>query len=276
MSTRVQIAFTVEKGTHDGLVKRAQAMGYKVADFARMLFEAGYSARVSRERAAPATDAELVAAVRAVFCLAGELKPKEIARATGFSADMVDNILRGFAKVAGETRSRAKASEDNGRTTGGAGPVAGEASRAHGPDHAGGTPPPIRRDGVERHAPILPETATEKVGGVASACSALAAVSEIAERRELDVDADKTGVTGGESAAAPFDRAAYVRPDRERTPSSFTPDDLAYLRGVYAAGDTIPDIARAMNCTRSSLDQFIFKNRAQFPYRGQGKRKIAP
>lgn len=50
---------------------------------------------------------------------------------------------------------RAKASEDNGRTSAAKGaPMAGEASRAHGPDRAGGTTPPISRDSVERHAPI--------------------------------------------------------------------------------------------------------------------------
>lgn len=47
----------------------------------------------------------------------------------------------------------------------------------------------------------LPETANEKVGGVASACSALAAGSEIPERRELDENAIANGVMGGESAA---------------------------------------------------------------------------
>lgn len=50
---------------------------------------------------------------------------------------------------------RAKASEDNGRTSAAEGaPMAGEASRAHGPDRAGGTTPSISRDSVERHAPI--------------------------------------------------------------------------------------------------------------------------
>src|SRR5690606_21896237 len=39
----------------------------------------------------------------------------------------------------------------------------------------------------------LPVTAHEKVGGVASACSALVS------RRELDVNASENGVTGGES-----------------------------------------------------------------------------
>lgn len=48
----------------------------------------------------------------------------------------------------------AKASEDNGGTSANEGaPMAGEASRPHGADHAGGTPPPIRRDSPERRAP---------------------------------------------------------------------------------------------------------------------------
>jgi N6-adenosine-specific RNA methylase IME4 len=65
-----------------------------------------------------------------------------------------------------EQNPEAKASKDNGVT----GPaievpadsMTGEVSRAHGPDHAGGTPPPIRRDGVERHAPsVTPEELAE-------------------------------------------------------------------------------------------------------------------
>lgn len=48
----------------------------------------------------------------------------------------------------------AKTSEDNGRTSGAeVAPMPGEASRPHGADHAGGTPPHIRRDGAERRAP---------------------------------------------------------------------------------------------------------------------------
>lgn len=70
---------------------------------------------------------------------------------------------RGSARIPDQARrvalaptfqSQAKASEDNGRTSGAAAPVMGEASRAHGPDRAGGTTPPISRDGVERHAPV--------------------------------------------------------------------------------------------------------------------------
>lgn len=50
-------------------------------------------------------------------------------------------------------------------------------------------------------APVSPEWASEEVGGVASACSASAAGSEIPERRELDVDADAIGVPAGETAS---------------------------------------------------------------------------
>ncbi|KQU96463.1 hypothetical protein [Devosia sp. Root105] len=55
-------------------------------------------------------------------------------------------------------------------------------------------------DGHASSAPVSPEGASEEVGGVASACSASAAGSEIPERRELDVDADATGVPAGETA----------------------------------------------------------------------------
>jgi hypothetical protein len=48
----------------------------------------------------------------------------------------------------------------------------------------------------------VPETASEKVGGVASACSALVT------RRELDVNASENGVTAGETGSDTCERAA--------------------------------------------------------------------
>ena len=48
----------------------------------------------------PADDAELDAAVRAVFCLAGDREAPAIARATGFPLGLVKNILAGFSIVA--------------------------------------------------------------------------------------------------------------------------------------------------------------------------------
>lgn len=55
-------------------------------------------------------------------------------------------------------------------------------------------------EAVGSSATHSPDGASDKVGGVASSCSALAAGSNIPERRELDVDADATGVTAGETA----------------------------------------------------------------------------
>jgi hypothetical protein len=69
----------------------------------------------------------------------------------------------------------AKVSEDNGRISGGAAPMTGETSRPHGADHAGGTPPPIRRDSSERRQPdsLSPEPTSspaeaETAGGAAA------------------------------------------------------------------------------------------------------------
>lgn len=59
-------------------------------------------------------------------------------------------------------------------------------------------------------APVSPEGASEEVGGVASACSASAAGSEIPERRELDVDADAIGVPAGETAEPPERLASHL------------------------------------------------------------------
>jgi len=67
--------------------------------------------------------------------------------------------------LVGEINPEAKASEDNDRIIAAEGdPMTGEVSRPHGAVHAGGTPPPIRRDGGERPAPI-----SAKRGGVRAA-----------------------------------------------------------------------------------------------------------
>jgi len=105
-TARVAVSFTLDQAIYAGIERRAGTMGKKPADYARQLCEAAYAARVGAEKNMPATDHDLDQAVRAVFCLAGEFSPKAIAKATGLTENLVDDILRGFKAVAGEMRDR--------------------------------------------------------------------------------------------------------------------------------------------------------------------------
>lgn len=100
--------------------------------------------------------------------------------------------------LARASQSRAKASEDNGRISAtSCAPVTGEASRAHGPDRAGGTTPPISRDGVERHAPISPERATAQRENVPSQHEFRPGSTSPGNEQECDT----LGVTTGETVS---------------------------------------------------------------------------
>lgn len=96
----VSITLALDKAMHDGMARRAQAMGKRFNDYARQLIEAAYAVRVGMEKGFPASDHELDQAVRAVFCLAGEHNPKSIARATGWPEGLVRDVLKGFSIVA--------------------------------------------------------------------------------------------------------------------------------------------------------------------------------
>jgi hypothetical protein len=99
MLQRVPVSFTLDGGMYAGIEQRAKTMGKKPADYVRSLCEAAYAARVGREKNTPAGDHELDQAVRAVFCLAGEFSTATIAKATGFSENLVRDILAGFKIV---------------------------------------------------------------------------------------------------------------------------------------------------------------------------------
>ena len=102
MNKPVSVTVALDARMHDGIARRATAMGHKVSAYLQMLIEAAYAARVDRERKVPGTDAELDDAVRAVFCLAGEFETAAIAKVTGFSEPLIDKILRGLKLVAAE------------------------------------------------------------------------------------------------------------------------------------------------------------------------------
>ncbi len=106
---RVPITIMVEPAVATQMERRAATMSLSVQDYAGRLMAAGYAARVGIERGMPSTDAELDAAVRAVFALAGDANTRTIAKVTGLAKSLVENILRGFKTVAAERQAAALA-----------------------------------------------------------------------------------------------------------------------------------------------------------------------
>jgi hypothetical protein len=99
----------------------------------------------------------------------------------------------------------------------------------------------VTGEGVADALPAnLPEAANEKVGGVASACSALAAGSEIPERRELDENAIANGVTVGsdESGTAVESQANAESADIAEAPKGAIPPAEAEPASRLAGGRT--------------------------------------
>lgn len=227
MNSRRPLTLSLDSAVYAGLERRAQAMGRRVGDFALMLMEAAYSARVGIERQQPAVDAEMDQAVRAVFCMAGQVEPASIAKATGLSRETVDNVLRGLNRVARETaspgvgqkKSQAKASEDNGRITGGAGPVTGEASR-----------------------PVAGRSATAT-----------------SETKDATVVGDQSGTLAPPGPIPP----GLARPASRLTPEQLDWASNRWTKDNWSVGR----ISQALNLTQSSFGQLVFKDRRLFPKR---------
>jgi len=97
---KISITIPLDAGMHAEIVRRSALMNKRPVEYVRQLVEAGYAARVRRERNLPANDGELDQAVRAVLCLSGEFDVRAISRATGFPESLVRDILKGFALVA--------------------------------------------------------------------------------------------------------------------------------------------------------------------------------
>lgn len=100
----VKISFGVDARVHHTLQKRAAEEGRSVSDYARLLFEAAYAARVFRQRGETPADRELDLEVIAVFALA-DCETEYVAQATGLSQATVERIREGFAIVARELRA---------------------------------------------------------------------------------------------------------------------------------------------------------------------------
>ncbi|WP_292587176.1 hypothetical protein, partial [Mesorhizobium sp.] len=95
---RKQFAIAVSPKVFDAVGKRAREQGLSPTAYAKLLFEAGFAARVGQERAMPADDAELDEQVRLVFACAGQGDVAAIAKATGVKPALVETILKAWRK----------------------------------------------------------------------------------------------------------------------------------------------------------------------------------
>lgn len=95
---RKQFAFNVSPKVHDAIAKRARERGLSPTAMAKLLFEAGFAARIGQERAAPVDDAELDSQVTLVFACAGQGDVLAIAAATGVKPALVTKILQAWRR----------------------------------------------------------------------------------------------------------------------------------------------------------------------------------
>lgn len=93
---RKQFGIAVSPKVHDAVAKRAREQGLSPTGLAKLLFEAGFAARIGQERQAPVDDAELDAQVTLVFACAGQGDIKAIAKATGVKPRLVERILEAW------------------------------------------------------------------------------------------------------------------------------------------------------------------------------------
>lgn len=112
MSDVVMVTIGLDRGIYAGIVERSRKMNRDPKTYIRQLVDGAYAARVGRERNLPVGDLEMDDAVRAVFCLAGEFDVRRISRATGFSEEFCDNVLRGWKKALGEPAATEPAKEE--------------------------------------------------------------------------------------------------------------------------------------------------------------------
>ncbi|MFK4824823.1 hypothetical protein ACI0FM_08545 [Paenochrobactrum sp. BZR 588] len=61
----------------------AKRLGYSPSEYAQLLFEAAFAARIGQERDIPPSDAELDEQVKCVLLLAGKTDTASMAKATG-------------------------------------------------------------------------------------------------------------------------------------------------------------------------------------------------
>lgn len=96
---RKQFGIAVSPKVYDSVAKRAREQGLSPTALAKLLFEAGFAARIGQERDAPVDDAELDRQVTLVFACAGQGDIKAIAKATGVKPQLVERILEAWRKA---------------------------------------------------------------------------------------------------------------------------------------------------------------------------------
>lgn len=101
MANPISITIKVPAAAHMKLHQMGKARAYKPSDYAQLLFDAAFAARIGQERGAPVTDAELDQQVRLVFACAGQADTAAIAKATGVPEPRVVKILDGFRTIRG-------------------------------------------------------------------------------------------------------------------------------------------------------------------------------
>jgi len=95
---RKQFAFNVSPKVFDAVAKRARQQGQSATGLAKLLFEAGFAARIGQERETPVDDAELDRQVTLVFACAGQGDVAAIAKATGVKPALVEKILQAWRR----------------------------------------------------------------------------------------------------------------------------------------------------------------------------------
>src|SRR5690606_27518025 len=97
----VPLTLSLARGVYQRLEERARAFGYRPTQYAQLLFEAAYAARVAREKGEEPPDAALDRCVTLTFLLA-EAEPEGIASALGVPQALVERILAAWRR-AGES-----------------------------------------------------------------------------------------------------------------------------------------------------------------------------
>ncbi|MER9814266.1 hypothetical protein [Mesorhizobium sp. M0129] len=95
---RKQFGIAVSPKVYDSVAKRAREQGLSPTGLAKLLFEAGFAARIGQERDAPVDDTELDHQVTLVFACAGQGDIKAIAKATGVNMALVERILEAWRR----------------------------------------------------------------------------------------------------------------------------------------------------------------------------------
>lgn len=78
------------------LAESAKRFGYSSREYAQLLFEAGFAARVGQERGLPPADRELDDQVSCVMALAGKMNTSSMAKAIGIPEARCVRILDGI------------------------------------------------------------------------------------------------------------------------------------------------------------------------------------